>query len=312
MSRILVSGSTAYDYIMDYGDKFTNHINNENIHKLSVCFVIDKLKKERWWTWLNIAYNLALLWEKPILMSSIWLDYEFSDFHRQNINLDYVYTCSELLSASWYITNDISESQITAFYPWAMNKADLVSVYDVKELLNYAIVSPNKKEAMLAQVKELNEKWVKTFFDPGQAIFWMDKYDLEQAMKYANYLIVNDFEFDLFKSKIWLEKHEIINNFEKVVITLWSKGSVIIDEEKELFINPVEIANAIDPTWAWDAYRWWLLKWLNLGYSWETSWKIGSLLASISVWVYGWQNHFITKDDFEDRFESEFGEKIEL
>jgi len=47
MSRILVSGSTAYDYIMDYGDKFTNHINNENIHKLSVCFVIDKLKKER-------------------------------------------------------------------------------------------------------------------------------------------------------------------------------------------------------------------------------------------------------------------------
>jgi len=39
-----------------------------------------------------------------------------------------------------------------------MNKADLVSVYDVKELLNYAIVSPNKKEAMLAQVKELNEK----------------------------------------------------------------------------------------------------------------------------------------------------------
>lgn len=312
MWKILVSGSTAYDFIMDYNDKFTNHISSENIHKLSVCFVIDKLKKERWWTWLNIAYNLALLWEKSILMSSIWLDYEFSDFQKQNINLDYIYTCSELLSASAYITNDISESQITAFYPWAMIKADLVSIQNIKEELNYAIISPNKKEAMLNQIKELSERWVKTFFDPGQAIFGMDEYDLKQAMKYSNYLIVNDFEFDLFKSKTWFEKSEIISSFEKVIITLWSKWSVILDSVWELFIKPVENANVIDPTWAWDAYRAWLLKWLNFWYNWEKSANIWSLLASISVWHYGWQNHFISKTDFENRFKEEFGEKISL
>ena len=312
MWNILVSGSTAYDFIMDYNDKFTNHINNDNIHKLSVCFVIDNLKKERWGTWLNIAYNLALLWKKSILMSSVWLDYIFTDFHKENINLDYVYTCSDLLSSSAYITNDNSQSQITAFYPWAMIKADLVSIHNINENIEYAIVSPNKKEAMVIQIKELNERWIKTFFDPGQAIFGMDKYDLEQAMKYSDYLIVNDFEFDLFKSKIWLEKEEIIKSFEKVIITLWSRGSVILDINWETFINPVENGNVLDPTWAWDAYRWWLLRWLNLGFSFEKSAKVWTLLASISVWYYGWQNHFIEKNDFEDRFEKEFWEKIGL
>jgi hypothetical protein len=48
----------------------------------------------------------------------------------------------------------------------------------------------------------------------------MDKLDLLEAMKYSNYLIVNDFEFDLFKEKTGLEKGEIIESFEKVIITL--------------------------------------------------------------------------------------------
>jgi adenosine kinase len=74
----------------------------------------------------------------------------------------------------------------------------------------------------------------------------------------------------------------------------------------------VQNANAIDPTWAWDAYRWWLLKWLKAWYDWETSWKIWSLISSISVWSFGWQNHFITKEDFENRFKDEFWINIDL
>jgi len=71
MGKILVSGSTAYDYIMDFNDKFKNHIKMENIHKLSVSFLIDTMKKERGGTGLNIAYNFALLGENPLLLSSI-------------------------------------------------------------------------------------------------------------------------------------------------------------------------------------------------------------------------------------------------
>lgn len=312
MGKILVSGSTAYDYIMDFNDKFKNHIKMENIHKLSVSFLIDTMKKERGGTGLNIAYNFALLGENPLLLSSIWKDYIFSDFHTQHINLKYIYTSSEFLSASGYITNDTDGSMINAFYPWAMMDADKISILNIQEKLEYAIVAPNKKEAMIQYVQELNTLGVKTFFDPGQAIFSMNKSDLENAMKYANYFIVNDYEFDLFLEKIWQKKEEVIEKFEKVIITLWAKGSVIIDKEWEIFISAIENKNFLDPTGAGDAYRGWLLAGLNLGYSWETAGKMGSLLASLSVWFFGWQNHFIEKKDFEERFESEFWERISL
>jgi|GEM_PF-980524 len=83
-----------------------------------------------------------------------------------------------------------------------MMDADKISILNIQEKLEYAIVAPNKKEAMIQYVQELNTLGVKTFFDPGQAIFSMNKSDLENAMKYANYFIVNDYEFDLFLEKI--------------------------------------------------------------------------------------------------------------
>lgn len=311
MWNILVSGSTAYDYIMDYKDKFSNHIKKDNIHKLSVSFLIDEMKKEKWWTGLNIAYNLALLEKKPILFTSVWKDFDFWDFIKEKINLDYVYRSTELLSASWYITNDIEENQITAFYPWAMMEADKKEIKEIKEKIEYAIISPNKKEAMMGQLKELHEKWIKTFFDPGQAIWMMTKEDLLQSIHSASYLIVNDYEFDLFKETIWLTKQEIISSFDKVIITLGAKWSAIMDTEKEIFIPAVENTKTLDPTWAGDAYRAWLLKWLIEWYEWEKAWKVWSLIASISVWSYWWQNHFINYKDFWELFKENFGEDID-
>lgn len=311
MWNILVSWSTAYDYIMDYKDKFQNHIKPENIPKLSVSFLIDEMKKERGWTGLNIAYNIWLLWNKAILLSWIWKDFEFSDYLKENINLDYIYR-SELLSSSWYITNDIEWNQITAFYPWAMNESNKVFIKWIDEKISYAIISPNKKETMFIHMRELKNLWVKTFFDPGQAIFGMEKEDLIEAMKYSNYLIVNDYEFDLFKDKSWLSKLEIINSYEKVIITMWDKWSVIMDHMSEEYIPAVENYEVLDPTWAWDAYRAWLLRWLDLWYDWITSANIWTLIASYSVWSYWAQNHFIEKKHFQKRFEDEFGTEIEL
>ncbi|PID87376.1 carbohydrate kinase family protein [Candidatus Gracilibacteria bacterium] len=310
MGNILVSGSTAYDYIMDYKDNFSNHIRKDNIHKLSVSFIIDEMKKEKGGTGLNIAYNLALLGENPILYSSIGKDFDFGDFIKNNVNLKYIYTSEDLLSSSGYITNDLEENQITAFYPGAMLQADNVSINEVEEKINYAIVSPNKKEAMIMHLKELHTLGVKTFFDPGQAIGMMTKEDLLKSADYANYLIVNDYEFELFKETICLSKSDIISLFDKVIITLGSKGSAIIDGKREIFIPAVKNDKVLDPTGAGDAYRAGLIKGLNSGFDWELSGKIGSLLASVSVSYYGGQNHFINYDDFKKLFKKEFGELI--
>ncbi len=310
--NILVSGSTAYDYIMDFKDSFENHIDPDKVHELSVSFLIDELRKEIWWTGLNIAYNLSLLWEKPVLLTSVGKDFIFSEYLLQNINLDYVIRSKELFTASGYITNDMAENQITAFYPGAMDEADKDLEKEIKEELAYGIVSPNKKEAMLKHLADLKGKNVKSFFDPGQALFVFNKEDLEKASSLANYLIVNDYEYGKFQEIIWWTDEQILDNFEKVIVTYWPEWSQINSKEEKIRINPVKVDTFVDPTWAWDSYRAWLLRWLQLWYNWRKAWKIWSLLASVSVQHFWWQNHKINKEEFRELFIKEYEEKLEL
>ncbi len=308
----MVAWSTAYDYVMDYGDSFENHIKPESVHKLSVVFLIDMLKKEYGWTGHNICYNLALLGSNPLLFTSVWKDYIFSQFVKDTVDLSYVYTSETLLSASFYVTSDVKGSQIGAFYPGAMNEADIKSVDTVTEEIQYAIVSPNKKEAMLQQAEKFESKKIPFFFDPGQQIFIMQSEDLKTMFQRCSFLILNDYEYEVFQEKTGFSHQDIIASWKKVIVTLWEKGSCIYDGETKLEIPVVPSQKFVDPTGAGDAYRGGLLRGLELWKSWETSAKMGSLLGSICVWKYGAQNHFVDKNDFVKLFLETFWEEISL
>ncbi len=312
MKNIIVSGSVAYDYIMNYNWKFKNDINAENIENLSVWFLIQNLQKEMWWTWLNIAYNLSLLWEKPILLSAIWKDFGFDWFFKEKINLNYIHKSKKLLSASWYIISDSDSNQITAFYPWSMEEAIETSIEEIIEEISYSIISPNQKIAMLKHLKESKEKNIKTFFDPGQQILSFSKEELEEAIINANYLIVNEYEFNEFKTIIKKEKTELFNFLEKIIITKWSKWSIILWKNESIEIPSVKVDETIDPTWAGDAYRAWLIRWLKLWYDWLTSWELWSLLASHCVRFHWWQSHYISKANLQEEYKDIFNKKIDL
>ena len=182
----------------------------------------------------------------------------------------------------------------------------------VEEDVLYTIVSPNQKEAMIKHVKESSELWIKTFFDPCQQISMFNKKELLELSGYANYLIVNEYERKIFKDKTWKNKKELLEIFNKIIITLWEKGSKILSKKMELRISSLKIENVVDPTWAWDAYRAWLLRWLKLWYNWEISAKLWTLLASYCVQSHWWQNHFVEKNIIEKEMEEKFWEAINL
>ena len=58
---VLVTGSLAYDVIMDFPGRFADHIDPTKIHILNLSFLVNTLKKQQGGTAGNIAYNLALL-----------------------------------------------------------------------------------------------------------------------------------------------------------------------------------------------------------------------------------------------------------
>ena len=79
--RIFVTGSIAYDYIMVFPGRFQDHILPDKMHVLSVSFLVDSLTRRRGGTGANIAYNLGLLGERPVLVGSVGDDFaEYRSF----------------------------------------------------------------------------------------------------------------------------------------------------------------------------------------------------------------------------------------
>ena len=71
---VVVTGSLAYDYIMSFPGRFVDHILPQQLHTLSVSFLVDSLRRERGGIAANIAYNLCLLGVRPYLMCTAGKD----------------------------------------------------------------------------------------------------------------------------------------------------------------------------------------------------------------------------------------------
>jgi len=67
---IVVTGSLAYDYIMTFPGSFQDHIIPDKTHILSVSFLFDSLRRQRGGVAGNVAYNLALLGERPAVVGA--------------------------------------------------------------------------------------------------------------------------------------------------------------------------------------------------------------------------------------------------
>src|SRR3989344_564181 len=70
MSKVIVSGSIAYDRIMDYAGNFTDSFMADKLHTLSVSFQVERIKEEFGGVAGNLAYNLKLLGEEPQMVGS--------------------------------------------------------------------------------------------------------------------------------------------------------------------------------------------------------------------------------------------------
>src|SRR5438445_11275907 len=73
--KIVVTGSIAYDYLMSFPGKFTEHFLPEHMNRVSLSFLVDSMDKRRGGCGPNIAYTLALLGERPLLMATAGEDF---------------------------------------------------------------------------------------------------------------------------------------------------------------------------------------------------------------------------------------------
>lgn len=311
MSSILVSGSLAYDYIMDFPDSFKNHILPDHIHMLNVSFVVDKLNKNFGGTAGNIAYTMKLLGGDPIVFAALGKDADtyLDHFKALEMNTEYIRQSEKLFTSSAYITTDKDDNQITAFYPGAGSESTELHVKDVVEKPVFAIIGPSAKEVMIQHAKECYEAGIPFCFDPGQQITTLSPQELMAIIGQATFLIGNDYEMKLMEEKTGWDGREILNHVEVLITTLGSKGSIITTKDEMIEIPAPAAESVEDPTGAGDAYRaGFFFAYMN-GKDLRKCGKVGSVAALYAIEKYGTQNHKFTMAEFRGRCERAYGEK---
>ncbi|HBP16161.1 MAG TPA: carbohydrate kinase family protein [Planctomycetes bacterium] len=311
MSQIAVTGSVAFDHIMNFPGKFQDHILADKLHILNVSFLVQDLRRLRGGCAANIAYACALLGLKPVLTASVGTDFApYGDWlAARGVDLGGVHTVEEMLTASCFITTDETNNQITGFYPGAMTRAGEAKIANLPgDKPALAIVSPNDPGAMKAYPAECRELGVPFLYDPGQNIPALSGEELFEGLRGAKAVVCNDYELAMVQEKSGKSLEDLLEVCETVVVTLGEKGSRIHPRgEDAIEVPAVKVEKAVDPTGAGDAYRGGLIKGLMSGEGWESAARLGSLVAAYCVEHQGTSNYSFTREQFNARFEQAYG-----
>ncbi len=307
--QIYISGSLAFDRIMTFPDKFSNHILPDKIHILNVCFLVDGLDERFGGTGGNIAYNLALLGEKPILLSQVGKDFSAYDawLQKHGISVEGIRTIDQEFTAGAYITTDKSDNQITGFNPGAMKYPSTYDMSSVDSSEALGIISPGNLGDMMDHPKYYRENGIPFIFDPGQQIPAFSGEQLAEAFDGAEMLITNDYELEMVMKSTGMSKDQIVEKVAYLITTLGEEGSVVNCKGEETKVGPAKVEDVVDPTGAGDAFRSGLLKGLSMGKTVAESAKLGSVCAAYAVECKGTQEHSFTMEEFTKRYEATFG-----
>lgn len=310
--KIAVTGSLAFDYIMDFPQSFEENILPDKLKTLSVSFLAHNFSKNFGGTAGNIAYNLALLGQHPTIVASSG-ENDFAPYkkHLNSAGADtsHINEVENEFSANMFLITDKNNCQIAGFYPGAMSKDVELSI---EKDIDFVVVSPTMPDAMDKFVRQAKEFGIPYLYDPAQQIPRITKEQLMNGVDGAEILIGNDYELTLIEKKTGLGKKEILTRSKIVITTLGQKGSLIEKGSKQYMVGTVWPNKIIDPTGAGDAYiAGFLTGYLN-NVTLKTCGQIGATAATYAIEQYGTQNHTFTIDELKNRYLQAFGEMVEL
>lgn len=308
---IVCTGSIAYDYLMSFPGYFREHILPDHLDKISVSFLVDSMVRQRGGTAPNIAYTLALLGERPLLMGTVGVD--FADYqawlNSKGVDTTFVQVIPDTFTASFFANTDRANAQICSFYSGAMAHAAQLSVTQVMPAPDLVIVSPNDPAAMDKYVTECQQHGIPYLYDPGQQVVRSDPAELRRGAQGAHSLFVNEYEFELLQKHTGLTLETLLDGVDILVVTLGERGAAVYTGGQRYDIPAAPAHQILDPTGVGDAFRGGFVRGEQLGLPWEICGRMGSLAAVYCLETRGPQEHDYTVAEFVTRYRQIFDDQ---
>ena len=306
--KLIVTGSIAFDYLMQFPGKFTEHILPEHLERVSLSFLVDSMDKRRGGCAPNIAYTLALLGERPYLVATAGQDFKEYDEWLQAVGVDtsHVHHVPDKFTASFFCSTDTENNQIASFYIGAMANASELSMRTIPQP-GLVIISPNDPGAMVQYAEECRAIGVPFIFDPGQQCARLSGDELRDGIRGARVVICNDYEFELIRQKSGLGEDAIVDGGGALVITRGENGCSVYEKSGRVDVNAITPHRIVDPTGVGDAFRGGLMKGMAAGKSFQECAQLGTVAATYALEHLGGQSHAYTLKEFSERYAQHFG-----
>src|SRR5258706_13370298 len=143
---LIITGTIAYDYIMDFPGSFADHILPDQIHKINLSFIVNMFAKRRGGTAGNVSYNLALLTTPNILFSVAGKDFaEYKkSFPKSHVaDLDHVVVDEKNYTATGFAMTDKSNNQIWGYYYGAADGISSLNLQKVAKKNDIVLIGPS-------------------------------------------------------------------------------------------------------------------------------------------------------------------------
>ena len=316
---ILCSGSLAFDRLMYYPGIYAESFMPDKLDMINVSFLVDRVERAYGGTAGNVAYNLGLLGEKPLIIGSLGDDPDGEDYRQRlsgwSFPLEGIGVKKGFMTAGCTIATDRNNNQLTFFHPGAMlepsgfDPSTLPQPYDQ----HLAIVSAGGLVEMKSLCADYRRLGLPFIFDPSQQIHAFSGPELVEMLDESLMFTCNEYEFELFKKITGLSSEEVFRHTQSVIVTRGENGAdLLVAGRGSQNVSAVPVQTVVNPTGAGDAFRAGLLKGLANREHLITSCRLGSTVAAFCVEVAGTQDQVFTPRDVAARHAATFKEQINL
>src|SRR5690349_7855037 len=258
--RIAVTGSIATDHLMAFDGRFADSLVVEQLHRVSLSFLVHDLQIRRGGVAANIAFGLANLGLRPLLVGAVGEDFaEYRSWlERHGVDCGGVHVSELQHTARFVCTTDADHAQIASFYPGAMSEAREIELgpLGADDPLDLVLIGANDPEAMRRHTEECRTRGIPFAADPSQQLAWSDGPMIKQYIDGATYLFSNDYEAGLIEQKTGWTSADVLDHVGLRVTTHGDKG-VFIDGHgvEEHHVPVVPATKLTDPTGVGDGFR---------------------------------------------------------
>src|SRR5438067_11787231 len=212
--KIAVTGSIATDHLMHFPGRFAEQLLPDQLHKVSLSFLVDDLVVRRGGVAANIAFGMGQLAGSPVLMGAVGADFDEyrAWLERHGVVCDFVHVSEVHHTARFVCTTDEEMCQIASFYAGAMSEARNIELAPAWEATNadLVVISADDPAAMVRHSVECRERGYRFAADPSQQIARMSGEDLHELIEGADLLFTNDYEKILLESNTGLSEAEVM------------------------------------------------------------------------------------------------------